>query len=195
MTRVAKRLSILKRLADAKWGCIQDTLKLTYNTYIKPILKYGSESLISAPQNKWIFWRELRTVPSLITGAFISTPIAALQSYTSNPPVAVEIEKQSVNTLVRMKLSLRANWMNDWQNSLLKTQTSPVESCEEILRDLDLDVPVENSNILANPLNFLKTHYNLHLDVNRKIDTLDVFLKINALSLLDNNYHEDPSLY
>ncbi|GFU20596.1 hypothetical protein NPIL_84781 [Nephila pilipes] len=62
--------------------------------------------------------------------AVVSIPIAALQSYTSNPPVAVEIKKQAVNILVRMKASQRANWRNDWQKSFPKTQISPVEVCE-----------------------------------------------------------------
>ncbi|XP_071035169.1 uncharacterized protein [Parasteatoda tepidariorum] len=49
--KVEKRTSILKRLAGAKWGSSQHTLNKTYNTYIKPIIKYGSEVLISSAQD------------------------------------------------------------------------------------------------------------------------------------------------
>ncbi|GFS76660.1 hypothetical protein NPIL_256061 [Nephila pilipes] len=78
----------------------------------------------------------------LITGAVLSTPIETLQSDSSNPPVAVEITKQVVNTLVRMKAAQRENWMNDWQKILFKTQTFQVEVCERNLRYPDLDVPI-----------------------------------------------------
>lgn len=80
--------------------------------------------------------------------------------------------------------------MQNRQVGNLKTQISPVEICEKLLDDLDLNVPVENTNILVNPLEFLEVPYNLKLDENRKKDTLDVILKTSALSLLDNNYPE-----
>ncbi|GFS94022.1 hypothetical protein NPIL_28401 [Nephila pilipes] len=95
-------------------------------TYTKPILICGREALISAPQNKVdVLERTQNKSLRLITGAVVSTPIVDLQFYTSNPPVAVEIKKQTVNTLVRKKVSQRANWRNDWQKNLLKPQTSP----------------------------------------------------------------------
>ncbi|GFT08622.1 uncharacterized protein NPIL_386591 [Nephila pilipes] len=53
--------------------------------------------------------------------------MVALQSYTSNSPVSIEIKKQAVNTPVWMKASLRTNWMNNCQKSVRNFQTSPVE--------------------------------------------------------------------
>lgn len=96
VTGVERRLPILKRLAGAKWGCTQDTLNLTYNTYIKPVLKYGSEILISsAPARMDVLERAQNKALRIITGGVLSTPITALQSYTSIPPIAVEIKKTS----------------------------------------------------------------------------------------------------
>ncbi|GFU39098.1 hypothetical protein NPIL_51451 [Nephila pilipes] len=78
-------------------------------------LENSIEALILAPQNKVdILERTQNKALRLITGAVVSTLIA-LQSYTSNALIAVEIKKQVVNTLVRMKASHRANWMNDWK--------------------------------------------------------------------------------
>lgn len=34
---------IKKKLAGSKWRCMEDSLNITYNTYVKPIMKYGSE--------------------------------------------------------------------------------------------------------------------------------------------------------
>jgi len=45
-----KRIRLVKRLAGAKWGSTQDTLKFYVNTYVKPIMKYGSE--VTEPSNK-----------------------------------------------------------------------------------------------------------------------------------------------
>jgi len=38
-----KRLALMKRLAEVTWGRTTDTLNVTYNTYITPTMKYGSE--------------------------------------------------------------------------------------------------------------------------------------------------------
>jgi hypothetical protein len=40
--------TILKILTRKKWGCSMDTLNKTYNTYMKPIITYGAESLVTA---------------------------------------------------------------------------------------------------------------------------------------------------
>lgn len=72
--------------------------------HIKPVLKYGSETLISAPQIKLDILKRIQNKAlGMITGAVVSTPIAALYSYTLNPPLAVELKKQAVNALVRLK--------------------------------------------------------------------------------------------
>lgn len=51
----------MKRLAGTTWVCTQNTLSRTYNIYVKPIIKYGSENLISATHNQ--LEKELRTKP------------------------------------------------------------------------------------------------------------------------------------
>lgn len=46
--RVNSRMKLLKRLAGITRGSTQDTLNTTYKTYIKQIIKYGSDMLVSA---------------------------------------------------------------------------------------------------------------------------------------------------
>jgi bisphosphoglycerate-dependent phosphoglycerate mutase len=48
INKVNQRLRLIKRLAGAKWGNIQETMNTTYKTYIKPLMKYGSKVLVTA---------------------------------------------------------------------------------------------------------------------------------------------------
>jgi hypothetical protein len=38
----------LIQLAGAKWGNKQETMYITYKTYVKPLMKYGCEVLVTA---------------------------------------------------------------------------------------------------------------------------------------------------
>ncbi|GFT54506.1 hypothetical protein NPIL_694671 [Nephila pilipes] len=118
------KLSFIEAGVDLKHRfetSLLNSLKKTYKKMI--ILKYDSEALISAPQNKVdILERAQNKALRLITEAEVSIPMLALRHHTSFSPVAVEIKKQAVNAHVRMKASVRANWTNDWQKSLLKTR-------------------------------------------------------------------------
>jgi hypothetical protein len=48
---IDNRLHILKRLAGVTWGSSQETLNKTYQIYIKPVITYGSEVLVTANSN------------------------------------------------------------------------------------------------------------------------------------------------
>jgi len=51
VSRVSKRINVLKQLAGSKWGCARSTLKLTYQKYILPIIIYSCEPLVAAQQH------------------------------------------------------------------------------------------------------------------------------------------------
>ncbi|XP_071037680.1 uncharacterized protein [Parasteatoda tepidariorum] len=90
--KVEGRISMMKRLAGAKWGCNQATLKTTSNTYVKPIIKYGSEALISAARSSFDKLEKAQNKAlRVIVGAVKTTPVTAMQLYTSNPPINIEI--------------------------------------------------------------------------------------------------------
>ncbi|GFU35412.1 uncharacterized protein LOC103524116 [Trichonephila clavipes] len=42
------RLSLLKRIAGFKWGSSQSVLTSTFTSYIRPVIDYGSELLVTA---------------------------------------------------------------------------------------------------------------------------------------------------
>lgn len=76
-----RRCSILKYLAQTKWGCSRSGLNTstTYKTYIKPVLLYGRENLVTVNSSTL---QKLETTQNLamriITGSVKSTPIIAM---------------------------------------------------------------------------------------------------------------------
>jgi len=48
INKVNQRLRLIKRHAGATWGNTQDTMNTTYKTYVKPVMKYGNEVLVTA---------------------------------------------------------------------------------------------------------------------------------------------------
>ena len=87
----------MKRLAGEKWGSSQETLNKTYNIYVKPVITYGSEALVSASKGKIdVLDRAQNKALRVITGAVKTIPIAAMQLYTSNPPISSEIKRQAL---------------------------------------------------------------------------------------------------
>ncbi|GFW54290.1 uncharacterized protein LOC103524116 [Trichonephila clavipes] len=77
------RLSLLKRIAGVKWGSSQSVLTSTFTSYIRPVIDYGSELLVTASDSTL---SKLDIVQNkalrFITGAATSTPIASMQLQT-----------------------------------------------------------------------------------------------------------------
>ena len=109
-----KRIGLMKRLAGAKWGCNQDSLNITYNTYVKPIITYGSEVVATANKSRLErLERAQSNALRLISGGVKTTSITALQLYTKNPPLVKEIEKLAAASLVKMETPKRQNGSQD----------------------------------------------------------------------------------
>ncbi|GFY63388.1 uncharacterized protein LOC103524116 [Trichonephila inaurata madagascariensis] len=77
------RLSLLKRIAGVKWGSSQSVLTSTFTSYIRPVIDYGSELLVTASDSALL---KLDIVQNkalrFITGAATSTPIASMELQT-----------------------------------------------------------------------------------------------------------------
>jgi len=119
-----KRIRLMKRLVGAKWGSTQDTLKVYSNTYVKPIMKYGSEVIERSNKSNV---KHLETAQNnalrIICGAVKITPATALQLYTENLPVSLEIQKQAAATFIKLQASSRGRWINQHtSHQTLKTQ-------------------------------------------------------------------------
>ena len=103
--KVENRTSILKRLAGVKWRRSQIILNKTYNVYIKPIFKYRIKASVSTTQGKIdSLERTQNKVLQIITGAVKTTFTTAMQSCTSDQPIANEIKKQAVGIFLKIKV-------------------------------------------------------------------------------------------
>ncbi|GIY56069.1 uncharacterized protein CDAR_413831 [Caerostris darwini] len=85
------KTEMIKRLTEATWGggggAPQDVLVTTYKSYVRPVLKYGSEAYHTASDNTK---NKLNIVQNsalkLICGAAKSTPTTALESQSDIKP-------------------------------------------------------------------------------------------------------------
>ena len=109
--KARNRLNILKRLAAKQWGSSQSVLNHTYKIYIKPLLLYACETLITANTNALELVQN--QAMRLITGGVRSTPIAALQIATNNIPIRKEIERVA---LLQYEKLLRMPSITYWSN-------------------------------------------------------------------------------
>ena len=100
-----KRLELIRRLAGTKLGITQDKLNITYNTYIKPVMKYSSEVIDTTNKaNLHHLETEKNNALSLICGTVKTTPVTALQLCTENLPISLEIQKQAAVPSLNYKL-------------------------------------------------------------------------------------------
>jgi hypothetical protein len=127
-----QRLRLIKLLARAAWGSTQETMNTTYKTYIKPVMKYGSEVLIMASGSTL---KALETTQNnalrLITGGVKTTPILALQQYTGHLPITWEIKQQAAVSTTKMKALTQTTWTTRTSNQQhLKTQLTHQHSLQ-----------------------------------------------------------------
>jgi collagenase-like PrtC family protease len=101
--KVNKNSHTLTRLAGEKRGCSMDTINKTYKTYVKPIITYEAESLVTA---KYITMHKLETIQNrmlrLVTGAVRTTNTTAMRMYTGNHLVQNEIEKKACTMCMKL---------------------------------------------------------------------------------------------
>ena len=86
------RLGLMKSVAGTMWESTQDILNFNYNNYVKPIMKYSIE-VIDISNNAKLNHLETaqNNALSLICAAVKKTPVTALQMYTENLPISLEI--------------------------------------------------------------------------------------------------------
>jgi len=147
VNKANQRLRLVKRLAEAAWGSIQETMNTTYKTYIKPVMKYGSEVLITANGSTL---KALGTTQNnalrLITGGVKTTPILALQLYTGHLTITWEIKQQAAVSMKKMKALTQTTWTtktSDQQH--LKTQLPPLNTVHSHLQQLEIPTNVEHT--------------------------------------------------
>jgi ribonuclease HI len=92
-----KRLRLLQRAAGVSWGSKSDTLALTYKTYIRPAMEYGTEIFpeASAAQQSQID-KVQNAALRLITGGVKTTPIEAMEWYCQIEPLQLRREQRAI---------------------------------------------------------------------------------------------------
>lgn len=90
--RVLRRLNVLRVLAGNKcWGASPIVLRKFFKSVILPILHYGAPIVTAAsPQTLQPLDTLQNECLRLITGAFRTSPIGALQYYTGLPPLSTQ---------------------------------------------------------------------------------------------------------
>ena len=195
--KTSRRPVLKKRLAGAMWGSTQDALNITYNTYVKPIMRYGSEVIDTT--NK-VNMNHLETAQnnaiSLICGAVKTTPITALQIYTENLPFSVEIQKLAAASFIKLQASSQASWINQrTPHQTLKTQPTPINNSRNFLNPMNIPTRIEPTIPATNPLDFMTVATNLSLTEDpKKKDTSPVVFKLTTLEMIDFHYPEKDLL-
>lgn len=191
IVKVNKRLSLVKRLAGVSWGNTQDTMNTTYKTYIKPIMKYGSEVMATAkPSVIYKLETAQNNALRLISGAVRTTPTLALQVYTHNLPIQTEIQQQAAISLTKLKALPDALWTNQPQeHHHLKTHIPPMTGPTEYLEELNIPAKIEPICHTPNPMDYLSYNVNLSLVEDMiKRETSNEELKQVAIQTLAERY-------
>ncbi|XP_035229940.1 uncharacterized protein LOC118201888 [Stegodyphus dumicola] len=92
-----KRLSVLKRLAGARWGCTAQTLLQTYHSFILPLLTYCCEPLVVAVENVLYTLAKIQNqCLRIVPGAVKTTPIDAMFMLTGDKPLRTVIQERAL---------------------------------------------------------------------------------------------------
>ena len=192
--KATKRLGILKRLAGSKWGCSRDVLNTTYKAYIKPVLHYGCEALVTSNESNVNKLEKVQNqAMRLITGAVKSTPVTAMQILTQNDPIKEDIRRLALIQYEKLKRLPSNNYWSEYPNKprKLKTQKGFIQMAEEI-KQLTIPSTTPESIPLPNsPLHLahIQSYTNILCPVSKKT-TSDPELKAAALETIHTRYPE-----
>ncbi|GIY19730.1 uncharacterized protein CEXT_791921 [Caerostris extrusa] len=91
-----KRLSALKRLSGARWGCSGQTMLQTYHTFILSLLTYCCEPLVATGENVLVSLEKIQNQSlRIVAGAVKSTPIDAMLMLTADKPLRTVIQENA----------------------------------------------------------------------------------------------------
>ena len=99
--KIHRKACILKRLTGTKWGSPLETLNQTLKIYMKPLLTYGAEAMVTAKKN---IINKLETLQNqllrMITGAVKTTNTTTMKRDTHST-LQNEINKRAC--ILRLK--------------------------------------------------------------------------------------------
>lgn len=202
--KAKNRLNILKRLAGSKWGCSRTVLRNTYKTYIRPVLTYGSEALVTAAATNI---NKLEIVQNqalrIITGGVKSTPLVSMRILTGMEPIEISIQRLA---LLQYEKLIRIPNHNQWieykescniNSRQLKTQISFIQKVEEIKLQYHLpEVAAEKFIFPLSPIFLPQLDYQLDITDNyKKCKTDPSIMRATAIETISRRYPEDQWLH
>ena len=196
INKVNQRLRFIKRLAGATWGSTQDTMNTTYKTYVKPVMKYGNEILVTASNSTL---KALETAQNsalrLRTGGVKTTPTLALQLYTGHLPITYEI-KQAAVSLTKIKALVQTSWATKTLDlHHLKTQLLPSNAVNSYLNQLQIPTEAEPICPTTASTEYQSFHAKLSLlSEVKKHDTPTIALQQLALATINGRYPSEEYL-
>jgi hypothetical protein len=133
-----KRIRLLNRLTLTKWGATQDILITTYKTYVRPVMEYGNEVIITASKTSL---KKLDRVQNLalrtITGA--ANGNAAMEAQTNIELLDVRREKAALKFWERNKRVYTSYWKGYKQaGNRLHNQRTPLALTTDLIAKLNL---------------------------------------------------------
>jgi len=166
-------------------------MNTTYKTYIKPLMKYRSEVLITASNS---ILQALETTQNnalrLITGGVKTTPILALQLYMGHLTITCEIKQQATVSLTKIKALAQTTWaIKTLDQQHLKTQMLPFNTVYGYLKRLQIPTEVQTLCPTTAPMEYQSFHtkFSLLSEV-KKHDTPSTALQQLALATINERY-------
>ena len=151
--KTTQRFNILKRLCTTKWGCSMTTLSSTYYTYVKPVLQYCGEILITSPANLAKLEKIQNQALRIITGGVKSTPVEAMRIITKNYPITLTLQEQAILLYEKLLRLPETKWrQRHVPSSTLSTQISFIEKVSDLLKTFEVSKYRELLYTHENPL-------------------------------------------
>jgi hypothetical protein len=107
-----KWIRLMQRAAGVSLGAKIDTLALTYTSYVRPILEYGTEVFITTSKNNLYIIEKVQNLAlRIISGAVKTGPIAAMQCWTKIDELQSRTHQRAIQ--LHEKLArLDPKWLN-----------------------------------------------------------------------------------
>lgn len=144
--KLTSTINILKHLTGYRWGANKKSLLKVYRACIKSLLNYGAPAFHNASKTAL---KKLDLIQSkclrIINNSHLSTPIAAMQASTGEPPLDIQrthqIIKYGINSLT-YNIPTKHSFLDSWHQYFTKKQnfTSLYNIVKEFIQYEDIQI-------------------------------------------------------
>ena len=123
-----QRMNLLKHLSSTTWGADMRTLKMLYQTLIKPKLEYGNEIYESTCDTNSKSLIPIRNnALRIATGAFRTSPIESIEVLTGTLPYYYNVECKLLNYVMRIYINDKNPMKEILHNEIIQQNPSQQE--------------------------------------------------------------------